>query len=110
MGAMGRGRQHGRVSIEDFEAWLKDEALFIQANQDSANKKFRFAGKERQQNGILPRFKFLHQLVTDDEPVEFEQSFSFPSLSILLEKHQTLLEKAKQLHPRYKSVSIDWLR
>ncbi len=100
---------HGRVSLEDFETWLKDEALFIKANQDSANKKIQVRWQGEAARWYPTAIQILHQLVTDDEPVEFVPELLLPFSLDIIRDASDPLKKARKLHPRYKNISIDWL-
>ena len=43
---------HGRVPLECFETWLKEECLFIKNNVDTDKNEYRSDGQEMLQNGI----------------------------------------------------------
>ena len=100
---------HGRVSLEDFERWFKDECLFIQANQDSEHKKIQVRWQGEAAKWYPTAIKLLHQLVTDEDPVEFVPELLLPFSLDLIRDAEKPFEKAQELHSRYKDYSLDWL-
>lgn len=100
---------HGRVSKTDFERWLKEEALFIKANQDSENKKIQVRWQGEATKWYPTAVQLLHQLVTDDNPVEFVPELLLPFSLDIIRDAVDPFERAKRLHPRYKNFSPDWL-
>ena len=100
---------HGRVSLEDFEQWFKEEVLFIQANQDSANKKIQVRWQGEAAKWYPTAIQILHQLVTDDDPVEFVPELLLPFSLDIIRDSKDPFQKARELHPRYKSLSLEWL-
>lgn len=100
---------HGRVSLEDFEHWFKDECLFIQANQDSEHKKIQVRWQGEAAKWYPTAIKLLHQLVTDENPVEFVPELLLPFSLDLIRDAEKPFEKARELHPRYREFSVEWL-
>ena len=96
---------HGRVSLEDFERWLKDEALFIQANQDTGiNGQVRW--QERLPSGTPSPFSFFTSWLQTMIPLSsFPRKSPSPSISFEMQ----ILSSARKLHPRYQHFSTDWL-
>ena len=100
---------HGRVSREDFETWLKDEVLFIKANQDSANKKIQVRWQGEAAKWYPTAVQLLHQLVTDADPVEFVPELLLPFSLDIIRDAPAPFEKAAELHPRYTNFDLNWL-
>jgi malate synthase len=100
---------HGRISMEDFQRWLKEECLFIKENVDTEKKRIqvRWIGEAARWYPIA--VQILHQLVTDKDPVEFVPELLLPFSLDIIRNASNPFEKAKELHPRYEISPLNWL-
>ena len=100
---------HGRVSKEQFETWLKEEAQFIKNNQDSSRKKIqvRWTGEAAEWYPIA--VQIVHQLITDPNPVEFVSELLLPFSLQKLRDSQDPWDAANQYHSKYRAYGMAWL-
>ena len=100
---------HGRVSLEDFEHWFKEEVRFIKSNQDQDNKKIqvRWEGAAAQWYPIA--VQLVHQLITDPNPVEFVSELLLPFSLTKIRESEDPWATVQELHPRYNNIDLSWL-
>jgi malate synthase len=69
---------HGRVTSEQFEAILAEEVAFIQAGEDSANKRVEVRWEGEAGRWYPLAVKLVRQLMVDPEPAEFVTELLLP--------------------------------
>ena len=69
---------HGRVSNEQFEEILQQEAAFIREGKDLPDKRIQVAWNARSGRWYPVAIALLRQLVTDPDPVEFATELLMP--------------------------------
>ena len=90
---------HGRVSIEKFDAILDEEMAFIRADQTTGTKRpqVRWTGEAARWYPIAG--KLLRQLVADPSPVEFVTELLMPFTVTIVRESEDPLKTARQMCP-----------
>jgi malate synthase len=100
---------HGRVSMAEFEQWLRAEVLFIKANQDHDNKKIQVRWEGVAADWYPIAVRLVHQMMTDPNPVEFVSELLLPFSLAQIRESKDPWTVAKSLHPRYAELDLSWL-
>ena len=93
---------HGRVSIEEFERILQDEAGFIERDIDTDSKRIQVRWRGEAARWYPTAVEILRQLVTDPNPVEFVPELLLPFTFDSIRNAEEPFALVKQLHPRYR--------
>ena len=93
---------HGRVSIEEFERILQDEAGFIERDIDTDSKRIQVRWRGEAAKWYPTAVDILRQLVTDPNPVEFVPELLLPFTFDSIRNAEDPFALVKQLHPRYR--------
>ncbi len=92
---------HGRVSIEEFERILQDEAAFIEQDIDTDSKRIQVRWRGEAARWYPTAIDILRQLVTDPNPVEFVPELLLPFTFDSIRNAEDPFALVKLLHPRY---------
>ena len=92
---------HGRVSLEEFERILQDEADFIEQDIDTNSKRIQVRWRGKAAKWYPTAIDILRQLVTDPNPVEFVPELLLPFTFDSIRNAEDPFALVKQLHPRY---------
>lgn len=92
---------HGRVTIEEFERLLQDEAGFIERDVDIDSKRIQVRWRGDAAKWYPTAVDILRQLVTDPNPVEFVPELLLPFTFDSIRNAENPFALVKDLHPRY---------
>ena len=98
---------YGRVSLENFERILSEEAAFIKHNQDTGTKRIQVRWQGDAARWYPIAIQILHQLVTDDHPVEFVPELLLPFTFDFVRNHEDPLALVASLHPKYRQIKMN---
>ena len=92
---------HGRVSVDTFERILLEEVAFLKADRNTGTKRIqvRWTGDAAKWYPIA--VQLLHQLVTDETPVEFVPELLLPFTFDFIRTADDPFRLVQQLHPVY---------
>jgi malate synthase len=101
---------HGRVSKAELEKWLQEEVQFIKNNVDTEYKKIQVRWQGEASHWYPIAVQLVHQLITDPDPVEFVPELLLPFSLPIVRKAENPFALVQELHPKYKTYSLDWLK